>query len=96
MILSTDLAALFCRDCVARQSALEFAFWCGLALTATLFCLWRTRRAFLQARLIGDLPTSRVRSASQGFTELAGVARSAGAVAGRHGTRCARPRLCRC
>lgn len=78
MILSTNLGALFCRDCIARQPPLEFAFWCALALAASLFCLWRTRRSFLQARLIGDLPTSRVRSASQGLTELAGIARSAG------------------
>ena len=78
MIFSTDLAELFCRDCIARQPTLQFAFWSGLALAGTLFCLWRTRSTWLRARLIADLPTSRVRSASQGFTELAGIARSAG------------------
>jgi hypothetical protein len=78
VIFSTDLAELFCRDCIAQQPALKFAFWSGLALAATLFCLWRARSIWLRARLIADLPTSRVRSASQGFTELAGIARSAG------------------
>lgn len=79
MIFSTDLAELFCRDCIAQQPTLKFAFWSGLALAATLFCLWRTRGTWLRARLIADLPTSRVRSASQGFTELAGIARGSGA-----------------
>jgi hypothetical protein len=77
MILSTDLAELFCRDCIAQQPALKFAFWGGLALAGTLFCLWRARTAFIHARLIADLPTSRVRSASQGLVELAGLARAA-------------------
>lgn len=78
MIFSTDLAELFCRDCIAQQPALKFALWSGLALAATLFCLWRTRSIWLRAQLIADLPTSRVRSASQGFTELAGIARGSG------------------
>lgn len=78
MILSTDLAELFCRDCIAQQPALKFAFWGGLSLAGTLFCLWRARSAFARARLIADLPTSRVRSASQGLVELAGFARAAG------------------
>lgn len=77
MILSTDLAELFCRDCIAQQPALKFAFWGGLSLAGTLFSLWRTRTAFIHARLIADLPTSRVRSASQGLAELAGLARAA-------------------
>ena len=63
MIFSTDLAELFCRDCIAQQPALKFAFWGGLSLAGTLFCLWRARTAFIHARLIADLPTSRVRSA---------------------------------
>ncbi len=78
MILSTDLAELFCRDCIAQQPALQFFFWSALALAATLFCLGRIRSTWLRARLIADLPTSRVRSASQGFTELAGIARGNG------------------
>lgn len=78
MIFSTDLAELFCRDCIAQQPALKFAFWGGLSLAGTLFCLWRARTAFIHARLIADLPTSRVRSASQGLVELAGFARAAG------------------
>lgn len=78
MILSTDLAELFCRDCIARQPGPEFAFWSGLALAGTLFCLWRARTSLARARLIADLPTSRVRSASQGLVELAGFARTAG------------------
>jgi len=79
VIFSTDLAELFCRDCIAQQPALKFVLWSGLALAATLFCLWRTRSTWARARLIADLPTSRVRSASQGFTELAGIARGNGA-----------------
>jgi len=78
VILSTDLAELFCRDCIARQPGPEFAFWSGLALAGTLFCLWRARTSLARARLIADLPTSRVRSASQGLVELAGFARTAG------------------
>ncbi len=79
MMFSTDLADLFCQGCIAQQSTLKFAFWGGLSLAGTLFCLWRARSTFIQARLIADLPTARVRSASQGLVELAGFARPAGA-----------------
>ena len=40
----------------------------------TLFCLWAFIRYLRFARLIEDTPTSKVRSAAQGFTELEGRA----------------------
>lgn len=53
----------------------QFILYTGIASAATVFLLWRTQRQFHRARLVADMPTSRIRSASQGFTELIGIAR---------------------
>ncbi|MBQ0711496.1 MAG: hypothetical protein KBT53_00890 [Porticoccus sp.] len=73
-MLSTDIAALFCRECVHNMPGWDFGFWLILAMGGTLLCLSRCHRKFKRARLIEDMPTSRIRSASQGYTELIGVA----------------------
>ena len=51
-------------------------FWFRVALITILALagLWFAHRSFKLSRLIEDMPTSRVRSASQGFVELVGVA----------------------
>ena len=73
-MLSTDIATLFCSDCVRSMSNWDFAIWLSIASIATLFCLRYCHRTFKRARLIEDMPTSKIRSASQGYTELIGVA----------------------
>ena len=70
-----NLAALFCSECIAAMDSGEFSIYVGLSIIATLFFLRRTHRQFHRSRLIADMPTSRIRSASQGFTELVGIAR---------------------
>ena len=77
-MLSTDIANLFCRECVYRMPGWEFGIWLAIALCGALLCLNRCHRQFKQARLIEDMPTSRIRSASQGYTELVGVAKLQG------------------
>lgn len=64
----------FCRECVAAQPLLKFLFSATLLTTGALYSLLLTYRCFTKARLIQDMPTSLVRSASQGFTELIGLA----------------------
>jgi E3 Ubiquitin ligase len=73
-MLSTDIAALFCSDCIHSMPGWDYAIWLVIALLVTLFSLKRCHRQFKRARLIEDMPTSRIRSASQGYTELVGVA----------------------
>ena len=51
----------------------ELFVWAIIATAGALFCLLKTRSAFKKLRLIEDIPTSLIRSASQGFTELVGV-----------------------
>lgn len=53
------------------------AFWlvCALLLAAVLAGGWLGFRRLRRARLIEDTPTQRVRSATQGYVELEGVAR---------------------
>ena len=53
--------------------SLEIIFWAGIITAGALFCLFKTRHAFKKLRLVEDMPTSLIRSASQGFTELVGV-----------------------
>jgi E3 ubiquitin ligase len=65
----------FCRQCIAAESLGKYLLWSGVFLLATLYCLYQTFRSFKKARLIEDMPTSLIRSASQGFTELVGVAK---------------------
>lgn len=49
-------------------------FWQSVVLLAlgTGFGFWRWRRSLVNARVIEDVATSRVRSAAQGYTELCG------------------------
>lgn len=58
--------------------AAKFFINAGLSVAATLFLLFATRRSFYRARLIEDMPTSRIRSASQGYVELSGFAAANG------------------
>ncbi len=73
-MFSTDIAALFCSDCVRSMPNWDYRIWLGIAILGTLFCLRHCHRQFTRARLIEDMPTSRIRSASQGYIELVGVA----------------------
>ena len=47
----------------------------GLLLAGALYGLWVARRALREGRAIRDTPTSRVRSAAQGYVELDGIGR---------------------
>ena len=51
--------------------------WTTLAVIATLYLLRRCQRQLHRNRLVADMPTSKIRSASQGYTELIGIARQA-------------------
>jgi hypothetical protein len=73
-MLSFNISHLFCSDCVRDMPNWDFYLCLLLALLATFFCLKHCHRTFKRARLIEDMPTSRIRSASQGYTELVGVA----------------------
>jgi hypothetical protein len=66
--------SLFCAECVTNLSTGEFALWLTLAIGISLFSLRKSYRLLKRARLVEDMPTSRIRSASQGYTELIGVA----------------------
>ena len=69
-----NLGTLFCRECIPDISTGEYSLWLGLAIIATVIALRNCYRCFKRARLIEDMPTAKVRSASQGFTELIGIA----------------------
>lgn len=68
----------FCQPCIAAMPAGKF--WLALFVTTaiSLVSLLAAKRNFIKARLIEDMPTSRIRSASQGYIELAGLAISRG------------------
>ena len=66
---------LFCRPCIASMSPWDFAIWTSLLVAASVFLLYRCKKQFHRHRLIEDMPTSKIRSASQGYTELVGIAR---------------------
>lgn len=51
----------------------ETVVWASITSAGALFCLLKTRSNFKKMRLIQDMPTSLIRSASQGFIELVGV-----------------------
>lgn len=68
--------SFFCRECIAAEPLANYLFWGAVLLLATLYCLYLTFRNVKKARLIEDMPTSLIRSASQGFTELIGVAKT--------------------
>lgn len=68
-------SALLCRECIVAMDSGEFYFWLLGSAAVSLICLYRGYRNFLLKRLVEDMPTSKIRSASQGFTELVGVAK---------------------
>ncbi len=68
----------FCRPCIAGEPMAQFLLWAVLLLAAASFALYLAYRNFKKSRLIEDMPTSLIRSASQGFTELIGVAKTHG------------------
>lgn len=70
-----NVNAVFCRDCIAALSNGEFYFSLSIGIAASLFCLFRCYWNFHLKRLIEDMPTSKIRSASQGFSELIGRAK---------------------
>ncbi|TNE75926.1 MAG: hypothetical protein EP334_09425 [Gammaproteobacteria bacterium] len=69
-----NISALFCADCIRAMPGAEFSLWLAIAVGASLFSLKKGHGRFKHARLIEDMPTSKIRSASQGYTELVGVA----------------------
>ncbi len=69
------ISSFFCQPCVAAMPLLEYGIWTSLAVGATVYLLLRCKKQFHRYRLIEDMPTSKVRSASQGYTELIGIAR---------------------
>jgi hypothetical protein len=71
-ILTADAPALLVRGMA------DAPFWL-VWLAMTLGSLWMLRtgvRAFWRLRTVADTPTARVRSAAQGYVELAGIARA--------------------
>lgn len=53
----------------------NFLFWCAALTAVSLFSLYTFLRNSGKARLIEDIPTSRIRSAAQGYLELEGFGR---------------------
>lgn len=51
----------------------SYYFWCAILGAATPYSLYLFLRNTGKARLIEDIPTSRIRSASQGYVELEGL-----------------------
>ena len=51
-------------------------FWMVLSAAGIPIFFWLTLRRLQVARTIADMPTSRVRSAAQGYVEISGVART--------------------
>ncbi len=65
--------SFFCRPCIAAAPTAQFMLWATLLLVASGYALYLAYRSFKKSRLIADMPTSLIRSASQGFTELIGI-----------------------
>ena len=65
-----------CRHCISDMALPEFLLWAAVLVGGTLYLLYLCFKNFRKARLIEDMPTSLIRSASQGFTELIGIART--------------------
>ncbi|HLS98021.1 MAG: GIDE domain-containing protein [Porticoccaceae bacterium] len=68
----------FCGPCLAAMPAGKFYMGLALASGAALIGLHQALRGLFKARLIEDIPTSRIRSASQGYVELIGLASGRG------------------
>jgi len=65
---------LFCQPCIAQMSEGKFWFFLIVASAIAGFTLLGARKNLVRARLVEDMPTSRIRSASQGYVELVGLA----------------------
>ncbi|MCK9563543.1 MAG: E3 ubiquitin ligase family protein [Bacteroidales bacterium] len=74
------MGEVFCAACIADMASLQFYMMLAFAAVLALVGLHSALRALQRARLIEDIPTSRIRSASQGFVELAGIASGRGEV----------------
>lgn len=61
-------------DRVAQASGREYAFWLGASGVVTAVLFAAAFRHWRWSRLIEDVPTSRARSAHQGYVELQGSA----------------------
>ncbi len=68
----------FCAPCIAAMPAAKFWLVFGAASVLALGALHLARKQIIKARLIEDMPTSRIRSASQGYVELIGLATGRG------------------
>ena len=79
------------RGVILAAGAGEFWLWTGLGLAAAAALAWGALRWLHRARVIENTPTSRVRSAHQGYVELVGQAQplpGAGVVAPLTGLPC--------
>ncbi|MGD8379839.1 MAG: GIDE domain-containing protein [Gammaproteobacteria bacterium] len=59
-------------ESVRSADAGDFWFWTALAVVVTLILFYLAFRFLKRARIIEDTPTSKVRSAAQGYVELIG------------------------
>ncbi len=62
------------RDSILTASTGEFWFWMTVLDAVALLAFYGLFHFFTRARLIEDTPTAKIRSASQGYTELNGIA----------------------
>jgi E3 Ubiquitin ligase len=63
-----------CPDCIAAMPEAKFWLTLIVVIGMSLVSLLIARGSFIKARMIEDMPTSLIRSASQGFVELTGLA----------------------
>jgi E3 Ubiquitin ligase. len=68
------MTEFFCPDCIAAMPAAKFWIVFALASGFAIAALLSARANFIKSRLIEDMPTSLIRSASQGYVELVGLA----------------------
>lgn len=61
---------------VSSLDRVEYTIITGIALCATVGCFGYIFTYFIRARIVEDTPTSKIRSASQGYTEIIGKAKS--------------------
>ena len=61
------------RSHVMQAGASEFWFWAAVLIAGTAAAFYLTFRSIVRARLIEDTPTSKIRSAPQGYVELIGT-----------------------
>jgi len=68
------MTQVLCQPCIAQMPAEKFGIILLVLGTLALATLLGARTNFIRARLVEDMPTSRIRSASQGYVELVGLA----------------------